>query len=670
MDKFQQRFIDEAREYCDRLEQDLIDLEQQPHKQEIIAEVFRIMHSLKGSGAMFGFSLISELTHDLESVYDLLREGKLNMDPSIIDFTLKSVDLIKKLLNPEETEAHREQVNRMKAEMKGLVPGSANPDVAVAVLEEQQGVLAAKRDMKSYYIRFEPGENVLENGINPLYLIDELNSLGTCRIEADMSKVPTMDSLLVGKCYTSWKAVLNTDVDKGEIQDVFLFVQDNSVIDIREIPDPHVLQKEDVLKQIFQDGPEIVMNGRGVARNSSAKEEPGPSKKIFKGNDVKESSLSTIRVNSLKIDSYINLVSEMIIAESRLFNLASKRKDKELEALAEHFKKLIRQMRNNAFDMSLVPLFSVVTRFKRMVRDLSGELDKNVNLVLEGLDTEVDKNMIEKLANPMMHIVRNCIDHGIESPGNRVALGKPSSGTITIRAGYTGTFVEINIEDDGQGLDLEKIRSTAVRKGFLSEEQDPEEEDLIKFIFMPGFSTSEEVTDVSGRGVGMDVAGKIIRELRGDLLVKTEKGQGTRFTIRLPLTLSIVDGLLVKIADSYCIIPLTDIRKIYPLRKNKSQEKIRQVEVIDGMEIPYLDLPMEFYHASESRSQQYLIAVAYKKSVFGLVVDEVLREYQAVVKPIGKLMKNQDIFLGVSILGDGSVSLVLDVKMVIQKYAE
>ncbi len=668
MDKFQQRFIDEAREYCDRLEQDLIDLEQDPHNQEIIAEVFRIMHSLKGSGAMFGFSLVSELTHDLESVYDLLREGKLNLDLVILDFTLKSIDLLKKLLNPEETEAYREQVNRMKVEIKRFISEPAPQNVAVSAVENQQGAVVDKRDKKSYYICFIPGENVLDNGINPLYLIDELNSLGECRIEADMSNVPSLDSLQVGKCYTSWKAILNTNVDKHEIQDVFLFVQDNSKVDIHEIPDPQILQNEDLLKQIFLNGPTVVTER--IESNSSANKTVQPLNKPFNVRNAEEAALSTIRVSSSKIDGYMNLVSEMIIAQSRLFNLASKRKDKEIEALSEHFNKLIRQMRDNAFDMSLVPLFTIVVRFKRMVRDLSGELDKEVKLVLEGLDTEVDKNMIEKLVNPMMHIIRNCIDHGIESPAKRIAMGKPSSGTITISAGYVGTFVEINIEDDGQGLDLEKIRYTAIGKGLLSEDQKPGEEDLVKLIFMPGFSTSETVTDVSGRGVGMDAARKIIRELRGELFVKTHKGKGTRFTIRLPLTLSIVDGLLVKICDNYYIIPLTDVRKIYPLIGNKSQEKIRQVKLLDGMEIPYLDLPVEFYHPSENKLQQYLIAVEYKNSVFGLVVDEVLREYQAVVKPIGKLMRNQDIFLGVSILGDGNVSLVLDVKMVIQKYAE
>jgi len=668
MEKFQQRFIDEAREYCDRLEQHLLDLEQNFGNQELIGEVFRIMHSLKGSGGMFGFALVSDLTHDLESLYESVREGEQPLNSAIIDVTLRSIDVLRNLLTLEVPDDLRTLVFRMKAEI-GAAAGnqSADKEAGVAPVggkDENQTVPPAER--KSYFICFEPNENVLDNGINPLYLVDELNTLGDCRVEANMEKVPLPDALKTEKCYTSWKAVLSTEAEKSEIQDVFLFVQDTSKIEIREIDDPLILQKEDLLELIFEAGPEALSGEYGKTPETRENQSVEVARQR-KNQD--EPALTTIRVNATRIDEYMNLVSEMITAQSRLRSLAETRKDKEIEALSEHFNKLIRQMRDNAFDMSLVPLFNIVTRFNRLVRDLSAELNKEVRLVLEGLDTEIDKSMIEKLLNPMMHIIRNCIDHGIEHPRERIDAGKPAAGTILVRAGYVGTFVEIKIEDDGQGLDLDKIRGKAIEKGLLNEQETVTEKELIPFIFHSGFSTSGQVSEVSGRGVGMDAARKMIRELRGDLQVETERGKGTGFTIRLPLTLSIIDGLLIKVKKEFFIIPTLDIEKVYPLINEKQEEKVRQVHVFDGMEIPYLDLAREFYHSAGLLSQQYLIAVKYKSYIFGLVVDEVLREYQAVVKPMRKLMKSQDIFMGVSILGDGKVALVLDTKMVIQKYA-
>ena len=667
MEKFQQRFIDEAREYCDRLEQYLLDLEQEFSNQELIGEVFRIMHSLKGSGGMFGFTLVSDLTHDLESLYESVREGEQPLNSAIIDITLRCTDVLRNLLTLEVPDDLRSLVYRMKAEISSMVDNSpAGKETGATPVEYKDEDRSAPKERKSYFICFEPDENVLDNGTNPLYLVDELNTLGDCRVEANMEKVPLPDVLQTEKCYTSWKAVLTTEAGKNEIQDVFLFVQDTSKIEIREIDDPLILQKEDLLRLIFEAGPEVLPE---VSEKIPEIRENQSIEAVGQRKNQDEPAVTTIRVNAARIDEYMNLVSEMITAQSRLRSFTETRKDKDLEALAEHFNKLIRQMRDNAFDMSLIPLFNIVTRFNRLVRDLSAELNKEVRLVLEGLDTEIDKSMIEKLLNPMMHIIRNCIDHGIEHPRERINAGKPAAGTILVRAGYAGTFVEIKIEDDGQGLDLDKIRRKAIEKGLLNEQDTVTEKELIPFIFRSGFSTSGQVSEVSGRGVGMDAARKMIRELRGDLQVETERGKGTGFTIRLPLTLSIIDGLLIKVKNEFFIIPTLDIEKIYPLINEKQREKVRQVHAFDGMEIPYLDLAREFYHSAGLLSQQYLIAVKYKSYIFGLVVDEVLREYQAVVKPMRKLMKSQDIFLGVSILGDGKVALVLDTKMVIQKYA-
>ena len=664
IEKFQQRFVEEAGEYCDRLEQYLLELEQDMNNQTGIDEVFRIMHSLKGSGGMFGFSLLSEFTHELESLYQQVREGNLQLNSGIVGFSLSCVDVIRNLLTPVIAEDINVMVNQLKGEINRLMNDHPEARPARTSASGVSQVSKEVKEKKTYYLFFEPDEHVLNNGTNPLYLIDELNTLGDCQVEADMKRVPLPESLLVENCYTVWRAILTTAVPRTEIEDIFLFVRDNSRIEILEIPDPGISGKEDLNGKFLREDPEEVIEQLKSMQEVQVK--ASVTARELKMN-TDDPALSTIRVDSSRIDEYMNLVSEMITAQSRLFSLAETRKDKEIEALAEHFDKLTHQMRDNAFDMSLIPLYSIVTRFRRLVRDLSLELKKEVNLVLNGLDTEVDKNVIEKLVNPMIHLIRNCIDHGIEPSEERLSYGKPAAGTVSITAGYEGNFVEIKIEDDGRGLDLEQIRKKAIEKGLLNEDDPENEAGLVQIIFKPGFTTSKRLTDVSGRGIGLDAAKKIINDLRGDITVATKPGLGTCFTIRVPLTLSIIDGLLVKIGDDLYIVPTSVIEKIYPLIHTRDDESVLQIRVFDGKQIPYLDLGKEFYGLSKHLSQQYLIAVTYKSYTFGLVVDDVLREYQAVVRPLGRLMQNGFMFMGASILGDGRVALVLDISSVIKK---
>lgn len=667
IEKFQQRFVDEAKENCDRLEQHLLELEQDYSRQDDIDEVFRIMHSLKGSGGMFGFGLLSEFTHELESLYQLIREGSLALDSAIVGFTLRCIDVLRNLLVPLIPDDLKVVVGQMKKEIRQLTDRQLDTGTAVKPSSVAEKIPEAVREKRSYYIFFEPEEHVFNNGTNPLYVIEELNTLGRCRVEADMKKIPLLDLLQVEKCYTVWRAVLTTDVRRTEIEDIFLFVRDNSRVEIHEIPDLNVLEKEDLPGKYFTEDPgSVIEQIKKMEKDRLQILQSVTGQKI----QVEEPALSTIRVDSARIDEYMNLVSEMIIAQSRLYALAEARRDKEMEVLAERFDKLTHQLRDNALDMSLIPLYHVVTRFRRLVRDLSAELKKEANLVLTGLDTEVDKNVIEKLVNPMIHLVRNCLDHGIETPAERIGKNKPAAGTISITAGYEGNFVEIKIEDDGQGLDFDQIRNKAVEKGLITQNDSKSDAELVQLIFKPGFTTSEHLTDVSGRGVGLDAARKIIHDLRGDIFVETRPGQGTCFTIKVPLTLSIIDGLMVRIGNDFYILPATDIEKIYPFIVKKEDDTLFQTGIFEGKQIPYLNLRKEFYGEAGQLSQQYLIAVNYKNHIFGLVVDDVLKEYQAVVKPVGKMFQNGYIFMGASILGDGKIALVLDANTIIQKFSQ
>ena len=664
MEKFQQRFVDEAIEYFDSLESNLLSLEQDPTNQSLIGEVFRIMHSLKGSGAMFGFDLLSSVTHDLESLYELVRNGDLPLNSSILSFTLQAVDVLGELLTLDVSADKDELGAKLKAEIQTLIAGEQQVGFSSerkGDLKRQETKIVQKRNYKIY---FEPSEKILENGTNPLYLLDEMNTLGDCTVEVDLTRLPGFNDLNTEKCFASWTINMVTDADLSEIEDVFLFVMDDSKIEIIEVSD----SSDSVEEVPLEEKSDILIN-TPVETEAFLKEDKTT---IVPKKEVVEQPLSTIRVSSSKIDEYMNLVSEMITAQSRFADTAEIVGDKDLSALAEHFNKLIRQMRDNAFDMSLVPLYNLATRFKRLVRDLSSSLGKEVVLVTSGFETEIDKKMIDKLADPIMHIIRNCIDHGIESAEDRLAQGKPSAGTVTVRASYVGTFVQIEIEDDGKGIDIDEIRERAVVKGLCLKNEPVDEYSLVKLIFEPGFTTAKMLTGVSGRGVGMDAAKKMVKELRGEIDIRTKKGEGTCFTIQMPLTLSIIDGLLTKVNDDLYIVPSFNIEKVFALKvgENHNPRGIRQVAVFDGREIPYLNLRNEFDANSETLHQQYLIAVRHEHSIFGLVVDDVLRECQAVVKPVSGIMSNHDIFQGASILGDGKVTFVLDTKKIIQKFSE
>ncbi|MGQ8338486.1 chemotaxis protein CheA [Sunxiuqinia sp. A32] len=668
MDKFQQRFIDEAKEHFENIELALINLESNFSNADLISEIFRSMHSLKGSGAMFGFTLLSDATHDMESLYDLIRSGSIPLNSAIISFTLKSLDLLKQLLELEPDESLKKNIVVLKANIANLLAGAvAESDSVKETSDFPVKEHKKKISLNTFFIYFKPAPTIFDNGTNPLYLIEELHTFGECVSRADLSEVPPLAEIETEKCYTSWRCLLRTDQEFNDIEDVFLFVKEDSQLEIIEIKNESLLVDKDKRLKLFDIQIEEALQ-LAVRNELEIEEVEEKEEKVI--TTTGGQTISSIRVSSAKIDEYMNLVSEMITAQSRLVLLSETRKDPEIELVSETFEKLIRQLRDNAFDMSLVPMFNMVARFKRLVRDLSEEMNKEIELETEGLETEVDKNMIEKLTDPLLHIIRNCIDHGIETKDERIAAGKKSKGTIHIKASYVGTFVQIEISDDGSGLNFEKIKQRGIEKGMIDAEAEISQTELMRLILEPGFSTANSVSGVSGRGVGMDVVRKAIKNLRGEIDIDSTSGEGTQFIIRLPLTLSIIDGLLTKVGDEFFVIPTGNIEKIYALQSNPNEKNIRQVVVFEGREIPYLNLHKEFNPDAEIQQQQYLIAVKVNENqLFGLVVDDVLREYQAVVKPLGKMLKRHDIFFGASILGDGKIALVIDINKIIQKFS-
>jgi two-component system chemotaxis sensor kinase CheA len=379
-------------------------------------------------------------------------------------------------------------------------------------------------------------------------------------------------------------------------------------------------------------------------------------------------SITSVRVASQKIDIMMNLVSELVTKQAELSLLANEQLDPRLLEVAERIESISRDLRENAFSISLIPIEKSVLRFQRLVRDVSSHFNKKVEFIVEGKETELDKTMVEKIVDPIMHILRNSIDHGIESKEERQRKGKPETGTIRMKAFTSGANVVIEISDDGAGIDLDKVKKTAIAKGYISERDSPGKEELMNLIISPGFSTAENISEVSGRGVGMDVVNQKVAEIRGELGISTKKDEGTTITIKLPLTISIIDSMLIKLSGDYYLIPLSVVDRCDEVNAGKIAESDLKYLILKDEYIPYIDLRNEFSIHTIRPELQQVVLVNHKEMKVGFIVDEVVGNYQAVLKTLGTAYKKQEIISGACILGTGEVALVLDTNKLIQEF--
>jgi two-component system chemotaxis sensor kinase CheA len=674
VNSFTEKFKDEVRDYCEKLETGLMVLEKDPNNQSVLVEIFRIMHSMKGSGGMFGFDLLSDVTHDLESLYELFRSNTYTIDPEAVSFTLKSIDHLLELMVTEPTQELRQLAETMKSETRQQIDRFK--------LEPKDNARNKESDLKAdkkstWFISFDPNPEILSSGTNPLYLVDELHALGDCDIQVSFKKLPSLFNLVPEECYTSWSLFIATSENIETLRDVFIFVSDHADIQIDLVSSTNVLSQKELLAefldaQLNQENWNTVaeteiheeINSEPAEIGNSEKKAEIPAESVFS-----QTTVESIRVESRKIDQYMNIVSELITTQSRLELVAARLKHPDLDLVSESFGKLSRQLRDNAFDMSLIPLQSVAVRFNRLIHDLSKSLHKEVVLVTEGMETELDKNIIEKLTEPLLHIIRNSMDHGIETRIERLKKRKDPVGKLSIKASTAGSYVLIEIEDDGAGLDLVKIRKKAHEKGLIKDQNQLNNEEISQLIFESGFTTSDRITDMSGRGVGMDVVKRRIQEMSGMIELSTEKDKFTRFTIKLPLSLSIIDGLLTKVGDGHFVIPSSVIKKIHFVKSKILKKEFRQVIELDGEQIPYLNMHVEFVDQHSLPEEQQIVVIGFDNEMFGLIVDEVVHEYQAVIKPLGRMLKGLDLFSGASILGTGQLALVIDTNKMIKKLA-
>ncbi|MEI6207571.1 MAG: chemotaxis protein CheA [Desulfuromonadales bacterium] len=690
-------YREEAGELLAELETSLLELEETPDDNDLINRVFRAMHTIKGSGAMFGFDEIASFTHEVETVFDMVRNGKMTVTKRLLDLTLKSRDHISYLLSCQiGEEVDRSDGDEIIAGLRQLVPqmempqrGSSEvPSINLPAVSEDE--LAREN---TWRIRFRPVPNILMCGTNPVSLINELRGLGTAHVVAQFDEIPLLDDLTPENCYIYWDVILTSSRGEDAIKDVFIFVEDDCDIRIELIDRSGLIDKEEGYKKL---GDILVERGdlspvemqkvlmmqkrfgellveQGIVspeKVQSALVEQQHVKSVRKERgeaQPPQEAAASIRVPAERLDQLINLVGEMVTVQAHLSQVSLAGGDSTFIAISEEVERLTNELRDTALNIRMLPIGSTFSKFKRLVRDLSGELGKEIEMVTFGAETELDKTVIEKLNDPLVHIIRNSIDHGIEMPEARKAAGKPSAGTVYLGAEHSGDSVLITIRDDGAGLDRDRIKAKAVERGLLSANADVPDREIYSMIFAPGFSTAEKVTSVSGRGVGMDVVKRGIEGLRGSIGVDSVRGTGTTITLKIPLTLAIIDSLLVKIGKDHFVLPLAAIEECVELtREDVTNSHGRNLANVRGVIVPYIPLRQHFCITDRRPDIEQIVIADIHGTKVGFVVDHVVGEHQTVIKSLGKMYKDVKGVSGATILGDGTVALILDMGVLLQ----
>ncbi|WP_158826851.1 chemotaxis protein CheA [Mucilaginibacter lacusdianchii] len=656
MEQYKDNYIEESLELLSELEKALLLLEITPNDPELIQEVFRALHTIKGNSSMFGFAIVADFTHYLESVYEYIRNGQLKITKPILNITLAAVDHLFTLVkHPDDhnqvlSETHLALNAKMDSLLKEL---NVNPaETGSQFLSASQNAELSSK-LKTYVIHFAPHQNIFYNGTNPLTLLAELQALGNCQIVCNTADVPLLENIEPTYCYTTWDITLQTEAELEAIQKIFVFVTGQCTLDIT------IVQPE-----AQQDNLQV----RGSELTAPDPFATAAFEKVI-GSD-KSNVISSIRVPSEKLDTLMSLVSELITLQAKLGTLAEQNPQSELLGVSESFEKILTRLRDNAFSLCLVPVKTMLTPFNRLVRDLAGELNKQIEFVTEGTDTELDKNIIEGLSDPLMHLLRNSIDHGIEDEQTRVSLGKRKQGRILFKAYCAGTNVYIEIQDDGKGIDPEKIKAKAIEKGLIAKDEALTEAEIFNLIFLPGFSTAERISTISGRGVGMDVVKRKIESIRGQIKISSVVNRGTTITIKLPITVSIIDGLLVQVSGAPFVIPLSSVERCLEAPAVQQISRFNKVLILDGQQVPYIDLAEEFGGSpADDRSREVVLAYFEEKRI-AFMVDSVLGKFQAVLKPLGLLYQTIQNISGATILGDGNIALVLDTNKVAEQYLQ
>jgi two-component system chemotaxis sensor kinase CheA len=628
-------YLQEAEDLLAEIEAAALTLTGDRPGSEAVHQIFRAFHTIKGSGAMFGLDAVAAFTHHIETLLDQVREGIVPVSEQLSSVILAATDHIKLLLQasqggaPVDADAQAqllENVRRLSAPAEHSPAAAETPQASPAT---GPGV---------WNIRFRPDPAILSRGGNPVLLLRDLKKLGECVIEGHTDRVPALAEMEVDTCYLWWTIQLTTAAGMDAIRDVFLFVEDGSELVIeRAVASPK----------------------QSAAPSAAEREAPAAAAPVH-------SREATVRVPAERLDRLVNLVGELVMNQSRLATAASRFHAPELAAPVEEIERLVAELRDDVLQIRMMPIGTIFGRFRRLVHDLSKQLGKEIELVTEGEETELDKSILDQLGEPLVHLLRNSIDHGVESAEDRIAKGKPRQGTIRLIAAHRGSDVVVSIEDDGAGLDRNAIRAKAVDRKIITPDANLTDKEILNLILLPGFSTAKSITSVSGRGVGMDVVKRQIDALRGTLSVTSEPGKGACVSLTLPLTLAIIDGLLVEAGESQYIIPMALVTENVELtRAERTRNNGRNIIAVRGELIPYIDLRAAFHMPGEGPAISKIVLARYENQRIGIVVDRVLGTHQTVIQALGRFFRKIEVVSGSTVMGDGRVALIIDIAGVV-----
>jgi two-component system chemotaxis sensor kinase CheA len=665
-DQFKIAFREEGREVLVDLESALLELNGNRGDRELVGRVFRALHTMKGSGAMFGFEDLATFTHNLETAFDEVRNGRLAISSELIDLTLAALDQIRAMLEegvgeaaPADPAACAEILAKVrhltgKPENHPTKSKTALPKAGLEIRTETDSE-AATGQAREWAIHFAPGPDFMLNGANPLLLLHELKQLGGLAVRASMAAVPPLGELDPERCYISWEMVLATTAEHDAIRDVFIFVEDSCELSIEPVSSSAEESAEAASAAAI--AAELTAKALEESRATSG------GRRTYDKPDI----ASSLRVPAAKLDQFVDLVGELVTVQARLSEIAARCDDPEIAAVSEEVERLTSSLRDNSMNIRMMPIRATFEKFRRLVHDLARDLGKNVELTIEGADTELDKTVIDQLGDPLMHLIRNSMDHGIETPAVRAERGKSLTATIHLSARHSGASVLIAVADDGGGINAEAVRNRAIERGLAAAGAELTESEIFALLFQPGFSTAKQVTDVSGRGVGMDVVRQRVDSLRGSIDVASKPGEGTSVTLRLPLTLAIIDGLLVSIGDASFVLPLANILECIELTSaDIERANGKHIADVRGEIVPYIRLREYFDIRTPKPEIEQIIVVATEGGRYGFVVDRVLGNRQTVIKNLGRFYRHVKVVSGATILGNGMVALILDPERVAQ----
>ncbi len=710
MDQALQTYIEEGRGLLEEMEGILLRLESEPQEEETVNAMFRAAHTIKGSAGLFGLDAIVAFTHVVENALDEVREGALAVNGELVELLLKCCDHIGLLITVvaeagEALDAEQAAAGEaIAAALRSLLGGEAAADAAMPAVHEARLAASGGGLLEGDYwhLSLVFGREVLKNGMDPISFIRYLATIGDIvSLRIDDSELPELNAIDPESCYLSFSIEFKSEADKKTIEDVFEFVREDCKL--RIFPPPshlaafvdrleHASGNTDMLGQLLIEagiltGHELedaLASQESMAAACGGAKPPIGEVLVNEGvvqkevmdvalekqrqiRDHKAQEAKFIRVSAEKLDELINLVGELVIAGAGASLLAQRSGDAALHESTSVVSGLVEEIRDGALKLRMVEIGETFNRFQRVVRDVSKELGKDIGLEIGGAETELDKTVVEKIGDPLMHLVRNAMDHGIEPAAARAAAGKPAKGSLRLNAYHDSGSIVIEVADDGGGLKKERILKKAIERGIVSPGQSLSDNEIYNLVFEAGFSTADQVTNLSGRGVGMDVVKRNIQALRGSVDIESAEGRGTTVRIRLPLTLAIIDGFLVGVGKSAFVVPLDMVLECIELSEaDRKAADTRNYVNLRGEVLPFVRLRDQFEVKTAAGKRENIVVVQYGGQKAGFVVDELMGEFQTVIKPLGNVFRNLRGISGSTILGTGEVALILDVPTLVQ----